>query len=226
MIRRPPRSTPIKSSAASDVYKRQIVSCNAIWPSIWMADFNGVYINNVTQTAITAIAPGTFWYDARVQGMRNDFQDPQVDWFCAGIPGNGVCSQIFNSDGLFIVYPEDESCCFCCSAKEGCGALSANWTSQGVYQGSQQMGGSDCDAYLIQGGSANYYYETSAGVPCELNNGMFNIFLYDQSSFNSKPVTPSQFDVSSNCMNTPCKFQGCDSQSQREQYLLSHILKR
>ena len=27
MIRRPPRSTPIKSSAASDVYKRQISRC-------------------------------------------------------------------------------------------------------------------------------------------------------------------------------------------------------
>ncbi len=35
MIRRPPRSTPIKSSAASDVYKRQLALREAVFLAVY-----------------------------------------------------------------------------------------------------------------------------------------------------------------------------------------------
>src|SRR5665811_2582347 len=48
MIRRPPRSTRVRSSAASDVYKRQVTSrLESGLPSMDFEDFYGRYVDRV-----------------------------------------------------------------------------------------------------------------------------------------------------------------------------------
>ena len=58
MLRRPPRSSPLYSSAASDVYKRQILDMWKPWPIRWF-DRNvhggmGIMIDDIVAGVISA----------------------------------------------------------------------------------------------------------------------------------------------------------------------------
>ena len=58
MIRRPPRSTPTTSSAASDVYKRQIYS-NIMMPSNEVTTFDESKLPKLYNSSMDAITKGT-----------------------------------------------------------------------------------------------------------------------------------------------------------------------
>ena len=60
MIRRPPRSTPIKSSAASDVYKRQDIGYEGALQHLWNKDIN---YNEFLSQVKTLKQLNTNWYD-------------------------------------------------------------------------------------------------------------------------------------------------------------------
>ena len=55
MIRRPPRSTQGYSSAASDVYKRQVLSLNTIKRIVASLGFDQAWWSNITVAAMLCL---------------------------------------------------------------------------------------------------------------------------------------------------------------------------
>src|SRR5665647_3470972 len=78
MIRRPPRSTPLYSSAASDVYKRQPEgqsnrTTSTVWPSSYPSTFSGM-ITNPSALAIELSIPDPDAIDADIKmGSTHSF---------------------------------------------------------------------------------------------------------------------------------------------------------
>src|SRR5660397_254292 len=73
MLRRPPRSTPLYSSAASDVYKRQLpldVHLMIDDPDRWAPGYAEVGANSVTFHAEAAANPSQVCRDIRRHGAR------------------------------------------------------------------------------------------------------------------------------------------------------------
>ena len=74
MIRRPPRSTPLYSSAASDVYKRQGVVCVLCWGlvvTIPMAKLTWVLIKNLASQPLALHFRSPLQIDTRVLKVKN-----------------------------------------------------------------------------------------------------------------------------------------------------------
>jgi len=177
-----------------------------IWFENWSSDFTLVSISNSSSITVTQTSTGSFWYSASQNSMRQDLYNPAADFFCASVVAKpGVtCSLVFVPAGLYINVPELDFCCQCCTAADDCLALQPDWvSSQGVYQGSVQFdpySSATCDQWLVVGGQNNYWYQdTENGTPCELNNGEFEVFLYDQTTFSTNPIPPAVFNIPSGC---------------------------
>src|SRR5450756_519530 len=94
MIRRPPRSTQSRSSAASDVYKRQVVLYIAIWSALQTVRVDGESMVGTLQNNDLLLASKVSYYFGDPQ--RGDIvvlippSDPTKDFIkrVIGIPGD------------------------------------------------------------------------------------------------------------------------------------------
>jgi len=179
------------------------------WPMTWTVNFQSLSFGNDTSLSISQVSTGTFWYDATQNSMRQDFDNSEADGICASVYNyTGTCSMIFNQKGLYLNYPDMESCCFCCTAQTGCAALSPNWmNSDGHSQGSEMINGVMCNKYEVTGFNQNYFWMTTDNIPCALNNGGSQLFLYDQSSYSTNSIPSYTFQVQ-NC-NFLCPGDFC-----------------
>jgi hypothetical protein len=151
-----------------------------VWGTSWAMNFTetvtdysyGVYETTGTYYYYSSAAANLTRVD-RTSG-RSDGICGYNDWFkFIDTP----CQQIVNGPGRYIVYPNYQICCFCCSSADGCGALSPTWLQTGTYLGSFNYAG-QTPAYLwdVVGNSDNFYWETasadsSSRIPLEIDNG-------------------------------------------------------
>ena len=93
MIRRPPRSTLDRSSAASDVYKRQDRTIEEQGDSFWWAgrDFDRI------ESPYAPFAKIVRGYDPEHRGIRMNNVTATIDGGC-GFGGSLVCS-VFDQNG-------------------------------------------------------------------------------------------------------------------------------
>eukprot|EP01119_Soliformovum_irregulare_P002763 TRINITY_DN13021_c0_g1_i1.p1 TRINITY_DN13021_c0_g1~~TRINITY_DN13021_c0_g1_i1.p1 ORF type:complete len:214 (-),score=17.46 TRINITY_DN13021_c0_g1_i1:184-789(-) len=178
-----------------------------VWPKTWTSDMRLVTINNVT---VTGVSDGTYWYDYTQLSLRKDLSYGQIDPFCQSVsPSTNTCTLIFNTKGMYILFPQSQSCCFCCPASAGCTTLKPTWMFNAVAQGEVQINSRKCTKYLVQGGSANYWYQDAQGVPCEMDNGGFEIFVFDAKTFSTAPINPSIFEIPSTCTDICPQGEAC-----------------
>eukprot|EP00826_Nyctotherus_ovalis_P039507 TRINITY_DN3806_c0_g1_i4.p1 TRINITY_DN3806_c0_g1~~TRINITY_DN3806_c0_g1_i4.p1 ORF type:complete len:315 (-),score=62.27 TRINITY_DN3806_c0_g1_i4:36-956(-) len=115
MIRRPPRSTPLYSSAASDVYKRQVCNQNS---GCWV---NSVWTTTINQAmealyCLILVLPLLFTVGSSFE-PSNDFQcDPNLPHFSVGdVNLTKENYDAFKADNkVFILGLSDSECAKCC----------------------------------------------------------------------------------------------------------------
>eukprot|EP00746_Dinoflagellata_sp_MGD_P090208 gnl/MRDRNA2_/MRDRNA2_35603_c0_seq1.p1 gnl/MRDRNA2_/MRDRNA2_35603_c0~~gnl/MRDRNA2_/MRDRNA2_35603_c0_seq1.p1 ORF type:complete len:238 (+),score=26.81 gnl/MRDRNA2_/MRDRNA2_35603_c0_seq1:84-797(+) len=129
------------------------------------------------------------------------FADGTRDHLCSAYHNNTACSMLEAQGWRYMVFPQIEQCCKCCSFENGCGPLSPHWlnnaTGNLIYMGVSTVSLSDlsyqCHKWHVIGldpdpKKSNYYYEhmgsvlnngsVAAGRPCEIDG--YN-YLHDPS---------------------------------------------
>jgi len=127
---------------------------------------------------------------------------------CHAFHPNTACIQMKVSGHLYLVYPEINECCRCCSWEHGCGPLKRNWTAPAVYMGRRNISGLQCDKFSVAGEieAENYLAQTTDGKHlCELDNGGIDQMYFDQTSWLDS-VDPGLFDLPAGC-DAHCGFK-------------------
>ena len=185
--------------------------------------WNNVWQMNFTETTTNAAygvneVEGTWYYNASLNISRMDRTSARYDNFCGGNDWfrffDTPCTHLVNNGIRYIVYPELQICCNCCSDADGCGILMPTWLQGATYLG-QFLYTNGQESYLWdkQGNSNNFYWETVDPTPLnrvmlQLDNGGPN----DSMVFTTGRIT----GFSSNVFNVPTYCQSsimCDSTS-------------
>ncbi len=112
----------------------------------WPAHFTETFTEEMTYPVVgTYKTSGTFYHDATNARYRVDRDSGRGDRYCwlngLHIFGSAACSHIVAEGKRYLYYPEKKSCCYCCSAKEGCGILKQDWLSGAEYKGQVDFNG-------------------------------------------------------------------------------------
>ena len=88
------------------------------------------------------------------------------------------CTHLVNNGIRYLIYPDLQICCNCCSDTDGYGILKPTWMNGAQYIGQSLYGSQAVESYLWnqEGVGSNFYWETvdvnpANRVMLQLNNG-------------------------------------------------------
>jgi hypothetical protein len=61
----------------------------------------------------------------------------------------------------YLIFPELNSCCMCCTAEQGCGALRPDWLADAQFVGTTTLRGRAAWQWAKKGLQTNYYYSSA-----------------------------------------------------------------
>ena len=179
-----------------------------IWPDTWQMEFHEDLYLPVLGTHHTS---GLFTYDYPSGRYRIYREDGHYDRYC-GLNGlkifsSNKCAQYVSEGDRYLYYPDDDECCYCCSAEHGCGILKPDWMKGATFideESYQSLYGSG-EAYKWdqKGLQDNFYYETigkenNMRIMLEINQVPDDIQYFDPTTFTTK-VDTSILDLPAKC---------------------------
>jgi hypothetical protein len=184
-----------------------------LWPNTFWQTFNET---KITQTG-NQYDTGTYYYGYSTLNYRLDRTNGRYDAFC----GNGgpyaninyACNTYVVNGNRFLHLPQQNFCCFCCSAANGCGVLKPTWMSDSTYIDTEVNNGQQCYKWKKAGAAGDdYLYETVGSVPVNrvtvsIHDSPFDIFEFGP---RSSTLPAGIFNLPSICtVNTPCNWGFC-----------------
>lgn len=102
-----------------------------LWPQTFTQDF--VQGDDITEIYTT----GKIWYDIKNDRQRCDVKSNYYDLICQSVSLklNASCSQITKNGTLYIMLPQSNQCCKCCTKQQGCGITPRDWLKDYEYVG-------------------------------------------------------------------------------------------
>lgn len=95
-----------------------------LWPTTFTQSFNETFVTTNFGNQTTT---GIYYYDWTTQSTRLDRANGRFDEFCGQIGfkilENSSCIQYVVNSNRFVYFGNDDYCCFCCNAAQGCGSL-------------------------------------------------------------------------------------------------------
>ncbi|KAG1663607.1 hypothetical protein FOA52_009706 [Chlamydomonas sp. UWO 241] len=174
------------------------------WPLLFSSDFNESSI-----ILFTRATNGTWWYDAESGVEVVTRADGRGDRFCGSIHSLDPtpCTNIVTGGYRYIVFPELNECCRCCSIEAGCGVTSHNWLagSDVKYLGTEKKNGLSTNKWVKQGLKPLYYWATAddTQTPVEIDESALwpkRYFTFHVDSFVAgEPIPPELLEVPANC---------------------------
>jgi hypothetical protein len=116
-------------------------------------------------------------------------------------------SHLVRNGTRYLHYPEIDYCCACCNQAAGCGLVVPDWIqkSNGTYAGRVTTSrGVTADKWSIKGLQSNYWYQTPAGAPVELDQDPDDYQYFDASKYSTAPIPASTFDLPSQQCTQKC----------------------
>ncbi len=186
-----------------------------IWPNNFVIDFaETTYYVHAGQTN------GTIYYDAANNRERVDRATGAHDRYCASVNSDDTpCSHIIVGGYRYLYYPQENSCCMCCTSANGCGITSASWLSDATFQGYTTMNGYKTEKWEKSGLQSNYYYVLAdgSGTPVELDQTPNDYMAFNISTFKVGGAPASVFDLPSICTpSNTCPFFSICTVARRE----------
>jgi hypothetical protein len=166
--------------------------------------------------------------------------DGTRDHLCSGYYNKTPCTMLTTKGWKWLVWPQIQKCCKCCSYANGCGPLSPSWVSNAsgrtryeglvsvTYDGRSPM---LCHKWKIPGLTthSNYYYmhttnnsdwPGSNGMPCEVDGYNYlrtpseradDQYIFDPNTI-SQSIPAAMFQLPPFCSNASlCGGTVCDS---------------
>ena len=177
-----------------------------VWPTAFSINFNETVNNGMgNQSAVF----GTWYYSPPLARMDR-FEGSEYDRFCRNSlptpPSSPTTCQHLNVAGYrYLVFPEIEECCMCCTDAFGCGVTNNSWVLNGAYKGRTTIDTvnyhGQADYWEIIGLQTNYYYQTTtspAGLVA-LIQGTDDYQWFDPTTMIIGAQDPSLFTLPSYC---------------------------
>jgi hypothetical protein len=151
---------------------------------------------------------GTYWYDFTNGKARTDRANGKYDRYCGSVYKltDTPCTHLV-VDGLrYLVFPQKQYCCMCCTAAKGCGIMRRDWVgaANGTFLGYEEVSGRKCEKWDAKGLQSNFYWVTADAdqVPVKLEMVPNSLTNYKVESFKKGPIDSSVFNVPSYCSPT------------------------
>lgn len=182
-----------------------VAGCNCtvtpLWPLEWTSNFNETAVD-LNNTSITGQTDGIFYYNFGGGKQRIDRVNGQYDRIC-GTQKPGVsasCSQIITQEALWVIYPDTQECCECCTKVGGCSVVSNSWLATSHFQGTETYAGYEVNVWEKQGVGETYYYETTVGkFPVAIFQTGADYMQFDPTTYSTKNIDNSVFDLPGYC---------------------------
>lgn len=181
-----------------------------IWPLEWTSNFNETAYYNLNGINSSGQTNGIFYYDFGRARQRIDRDNGQFDRYCGTeLPGvEAKCQMITVNNALWLVFPDQQKCCECCTNAQGCGVVSNSWLSRSEFKGTQTLGGYEVNVWFEQGFGENWYYDTTLG---HFPVGIFMTgdleMQFDPKTYTTASIDDSMFVLpgycSGMCTNSP-----------------------
>ena len=184
--------------------------CDPAYPE-WPKVFSAAFHEDMNYGPISGETDGMFYYNWGDDGKhvyRVDRENGKNDRYC-GINGlykfkNKKCQMFVDEHGdRYLNYPEDNYCCFCCSAAKGCGVLRRDWLNNATFLGEEEYNGVKAYKWDKPGLQSNYYWETIAENPLDrvmlaIDQVPNDLQVFKKETF-STDVPNGIFDLPSTC---------------------------
>jgi hypothetical protein len=105
----------------------------------------------------------------------------------------------------YLVFPDINECCMCCTDAFGCGVTNNSWVLNGVYEGRTSIKtvnfNGEVDFWKIIGLQTNYYYQTTDITPglVALQQGADDYQWFDPTTMQIGAQDPALFTLPSYC---------------------------
>ena len=145
---------------------------------------------------------GTYYYDWTNKRARTDRANGRVDRYCGTVKwGNHACTQLVVDNTRYMIYPDSNYCCNCCSAEQGCGIVKPNWLETATFSKVVDGKTEKNNEWIIKGAQSNYYYETvSTGIPERFFQDPDDDMTWDATTYKETITDPSVFDLPKICV--------------------------
>eukprot|EP01012_Entosiphon_sulcatum_P046057 TRINITY_DN6169_c0_g1_i1.p1 TRINITY_DN6169_c0_g1~~TRINITY_DN6169_c0_g1_i1.p1 ORF type:complete len:205 (-),score=40.25 TRINITY_DN6169_c0_g1_i1:27-641(-) len=142
-------------------------------------------------------------------------QDGSADRICSAFQEqpHQSCAHVAVGANRYILWPDTNKCCICCSREQGCGPLNRHWVQNATFLGTAEVNGQSCNSWSIKGFQMNYLLESveSPEKVCLLSNAGIDNMTFSLSSW-SPTVDPKYFSVPTNCTERCGYFLPCTPQ--------------
>lgn len=140
-----------------------------VWPNAFRIDFNET--NTLVPIVAVGETEGYLIYDYNNKKSMIHREHGDKDRYCAL---NGLqwfkdqpCDHYVENGDRYIDYPQEEYCCYCCSADHGCGMLFPTWMENATFLGEAVREGYKTYKWDKKGVQDNFYYETIHDDPLQ-----------------------------------------------------------
>jgi hypothetical protein len=86
---------------------------------------------------VNITSSGRLWYDIKNNRQRVDISPDYYDALCQSIgqDTNVTCIQITVNDSLYVLLPDKNKCCRCCTSAQGCTVEPRDWLKDFKFDG-------------------------------------------------------------------------------------------
>lgn len=128
------------------------------------------------------------------------------DRYCGTVKSdNSPCQHLVVNGNRYLVWPQLQYCCLCCTDAEGCGVVQPNWmvNVNATYIGLVNMRTSAyygvANEWQADGLQPNFWYQTVSGAPVEFDQVPDDFQSFNPSTYSVGPQPDSLFTVPSYC---------------------------
>lgn len=165
------------------------------WPNVWQFNF----VEEYSYGDEIFYTNGTYSYNYTSGATNNYRANGQFDFLCGTVFPNvsTPCANIVNGTNRYLWFPQEDYCCVCCTAANGCGTLKPDWgLLDSQYLGDFEFNGTWTTGWLT--GDGGYYYQTLNNWPYLFYRGDYDTTIFNQSTF-SQTFNPNVFNTPSAC---------------------------
>ncbi|KAL4505885.1 hypothetical protein ABPG72_013646 [Tetrahymena utriculariae] len=188
-----------------------------VWAPTWSQDF--VEYFNVTNQIYANV--GTYQYNAPSNSSRLSRSNGKQDPFCIGYLNynttSAPCEHLTVNNTRWMYYPDEDNCCYCCNAEQGCGILKPDWLQGATFLGLEEVYGTPAFYWVMYEGpnKPNYVWETTEANPLERSllkiarNNYQEVYIQNQIRRDIQNITlPASCSYQNKCGAKCAVFRG------------------
>jgi hypothetical protein len=133
---------------------------------------------------------------------RIDRSTGKYDRYCGSVKlfQDVPCTHLIRDDLRYLIFPTLKSCCACCNADKGCGAVRPDWLTGATFIGYNTTAGVKYQVWDKKGLQDNFYWQVDdTQAPYIIDQQPNDLMVFNVATFKKGSIDPSIFALPSYC---------------------------